>query len=375
MRSRKFERIGELMREKIKGMGYMIWGIFGLAGIIFGITDAIFYNILLFPIIGIMTSLFFPEAFFKWMGKLLLINYIVSVIIFSIRIQGNFIGALLTGIIYTASYLILSCAGMLIVYLVKKFLNQDLDNSKRTFSGIGATLIIAFLLHASVNILGNPIVAMNATRAIEDYVAGRFEYPNLSVGQARYNRETSEYISLIQSKDEVDLHFYVAYQNGIGIVGDSYELSVLRFRNTISRLEDAYSQLILELMNRELPLTNNESKVWYDLDSLELNPEVLALGMELDVNLPLTVGVVLDFDMPKGELLEIAEIVTQAHRLFRENNYLFDSYSVSVKMSDSIVRIEGVSPLDIENGVVQQLLKGELAESMPSHINFEVLPE
>ena len=363
------------MREKIKGIGCVIWGIFGLIGIVLGITDAIFYNILVFPVIGILTSIVFPQTYLKWLGKLLGINYIISVITFFIRIQGNFIGAMLTGLIYSGLYMILISIGMMIVYFLRKLINQEMETSKRTLAGLIATLLCAFLIHSSVSVLGNPIIATRATKTIETYVEQRFDHPDLVINRAKYNRKTSEYISFVQCKEEIDLHFYVAYINGHGIVRDTYEISVLRFRNTIDRLAEEYSQLIQDLMNAELPLKNNKTKVWYDLDSLELNPEVLELGMELNTNLPLAVGVFLEFEMKNEELMEIANIMHQAEQLFSKNNYHFDTYSVLVSFPNNRVRIEGVSPLDIENGVLEQLLNGELAENMPSHINFEVIPK
>jgi len=360
------------MKAKLKDIRYLIWGTISLIAIICGVTDAIFYNILLYPIIGVISYWFFPQSYLKQIGGLLAVNYVISSFAFFFGIQGNFIGALLTALIYAVIYMILSSLGILIIFFLKKLVDQELNYTRRTLSGIIATALIVLILQSATQVLGNPLTAYRATNAVEAHINQKFKNHDLNIKRAKYHRQSSQYISQVYSENQMDLYFNVYYISGVGIVADTYEQDVLRFHNTLNRLATEYTQIIKSLMAQELPLKNNQTKVWYDIDTIEIRPEVLTLDLEFSPDLPLATGIYLNFEIKNDSLAAVAETVEQAHNLFEINNYDFDFYAASVLSPSFELTIEGVSPMDINNGTLSQLLEGDEIGHTDSHISINL---
>jgi len=344
------------MRDIFKRISYVAWGSMSLIGIFCGVTEFIFYNILIFPLIGALTFYLFPQSYLKWIAKLLFVNFLVSIFVFFFNIQGNFIGVLLTGLMYTGFYMVLNSLGMIIFYLFKTLFNQRCTNSRRTLSGIVATALLALIFQSSLQVLGNPLTVIQATSTIESYVEQKYEH-SLIVKRAKYDRVSSEYVSRVYSKEQVDLYFDVVYASGLGVITDTYELDVLSFQNTLKRLAEEYTKVVTSLVSQELALKNLVTKVWYDSDGIELKPEILSLGMEFDEGLPLAAGVLLGFEMEDDSLVAIAEKIEQIYQLFEQRNHHFDLYSITVTVPMLYMLVEELLPRDIGNGTLKQLLE------------------
>lgn len=126
-------------------------------------------------------------------------------------------------------------------------------------------ILIMSVLGASIvnSFKGNPLSAAIADVAIKKYVEQKYPTLNLKVEKSKYIFKFHEYMGRAVSDTSKDTHFSVYYRNG-EVVHDDYEGDVIEKFNTLRRLEDEYSQLVITILNEDELLKGNTSMVVYD---------------------------------------------------------------------------------------------------------------
>lgn len=215
---------------------------------------------------------------------------------------------------------------------------------------------MSFVINA---IVGNPISAMIADRGIKQYVSQTYPEMDLEIEKASYNFKNGTYWARVSSKDSMDTKFYISYGNG-KIQGDSYEHTVLGMFNTLDRLSREYSVVAKEVIDKHLGYENSSVTVMFDKDEYENIKDSLALDMAFDKTLPLRTEVTIGLNLMDNSLESIAKILTDVHKVFIDNEYIFSKYDLYVEKGEMLVMLNGVTPMDIESGeLIERLEKAK----------------
>lgn len=223
----------------------------------------------------------------------------------------------------------------------------------KVIAAVIAVVLIGGLLFFANAFLGNPISAMIANRAIEKYVDENYSHLDLEVEKVIYNFKDGSYMARARSKTSIDTKFAIYYRSGD--IRDYYESNVLGKFNTLQRLSDEYSAIAKKIIAEELGYENNTTIVMYKRD--DKSRDILELDMEFDKSLPLDSEVLIRLELKDSSLEGIAKVLTDAHKAFIDNNCNFSEYSLSAEKGDTYVSVHGVTPEDIENGELLNLLK------------------
>ncbi|SDK70258.1 YfjL-like protein [Natronincola ferrireducens] len=223
---------------------------------------------------------------------------------------------------------------------------------------VGICLIggILFIANAFV---GNPISAALANKAIRGYVAENYSSLDLEIGKARYNFKFGEYMARAKSTTSIDTHFAIYYRDG-KVHRDDYEASVLGKYNTLSRLEDEYSELIIPILSQVPGLEDNRARVFVEKEEYEKINEAIELDMKLDKVLPIDMQVALRGNLDNISLDNIAGILENAHKVLLDHGCFFTGYDVFSEYDGVLVMINDVTPSDIEGGELKKLLQEAL---------------
>ncbi|MTL75914.1 hypothetical protein GMA27_09785, partial [Turicibacter sanguinis] len=229
-------------------------------------TDSLFYNSLLFPIVGAFLRIGTVLPVLKMLVYLM--STLFALLLGWELIQsGIYSGMISFSIFMTMTYAALIGIGALILSCFRCLFNQTVNWKKRSVLGVMGTFLLLWILAGANSLIGNPFDANKATKAIEGYVEHQYPKEDLKVKEATYVFETASYQSLIYHEENEDLNFSVSYQNG-EIVDDTYESHVLSYFNTLKRLSAQYSILVNELLNEKFHLKENQSFVYYDFDAV-----------------------------------------------------------------------------------------------------------
>lgn len=226
----------------------------------------------------------------------------------------------------------------------------------KIMAGLVAFVLIGVILFMTNAFVGNPVSAMIAKKAIQQYVEQNYSFLDLEVGKSEYNFKFSSYGALAKSKTSQDTWFYIYYRNG-EVYHDDYEANVIKKANTLNRFADEYSLIAKKLIAKELGYENNRTFVHYDADAYEKAQEVLQLDMPFSHKLPLHAVVTLRFDLTDSSLEHVANVLIDAHKAFINNDYHFFQYSYYGENDDELVMVDGVTPAHIESGQLLDVLK------------------
>lgn len=213
--------------------------------------------------------------------------------------------------------------------------------------------MIGFILSVANSLLGNPISSAFAKKAITSYVTKKYPSLELTIGEAKYNFKDSEYYSEVKSNTSIDTHFEVFCRNG-KVRYDSYD-SVLGKYNTLSRLEDEYSKIVIPILSKVKGLENNNSIVQFE--KWEANKDI-KLDMPLDKAALVDMKVTIRVDLKDASLKNIAGIFEASHKKLIDNGCIFKSYSIfSDDDEELLIMIDNVTPSDIESGKLEEILE------------------
>lgn len=226
----------------------------------------------------------------------------------------------------------------------------------KVLSAVTAAALIGAILFITNSFIGNPISKAMANRAIMQYVNEKYPSMDLVVGKAAYNFKDGAYAARAKSKVSIDTHFFIYYRSG-KVQRDDYESYVTSMFNTLDRLSDEYSAIAKSIVAEELGYENNTTMVMYNKDEYGKANDILKLDMEFDKALPVKSEVMLRLDLKDSSLKNIAKVITDAHEAFIKNGCKFNTYSLYAENDGMLVMINGVTPADIEDGNLANLLE------------------
>lgn len=221
---------------------------------------------------------------------------------------------------------------------------------------ITAICLIGLILMITNSFLGNPISSAFAKKAIEKYAEQKYSSLNLEIEKVHYNFKESNYMAVAKSRTSIDTHFYIYYRSG-KIQRDDYESYVLGKFNTLTRLEDEYTKLVIPILSKVPGLEANKAMVQFDKWEYEKASEYIKLDMKFDKTLPLQMKVTIRADLEDTSLGYIAWILINSHKALVDNDCIFTSYDIFSEYKGELVMVSDVTPADIESGELEKLLQ------------------
>lgn len=226
----------------------------------------------------------------------------------------------------------------------------------KIIAGLIAILLIGGILFITNAFVGNPISARIADKAIKQYVKENYSFLDLQVEKPFYNFKFNEYISRVKSRTSIDTKFNIYYRNG-KVRYDDYDSSVLKKLNTIDRLSNEYTDLAKRIIAEELEYEENNTRVMYYKDIYENGNDALQLDMKFDRSLPIDAEVIIDINIGDTSLDNIANILTDAHKVFIKDGCYFKKYGLFAENDGILVMVNEITPEDIESGDLINLLQ------------------
>ncbi len=233
------------------------------------------------------------------------------------------------------------------------------NTNKKTLkilAGVIAVILIGGILFVTNSFVGNPISAMMANKAIEEYVDQNYSYLDLEIEKTIYNFKYGAYMAKAKSRTSIDTKFAIFYKNG-NVYRDNYENHVLSMFNTLDRLSDEYSIVTKKIIANELGYEDNTTIVQYIKDEYESAEDILELDMKFDRTLPLKAEVNIRLDLESNSLENITKVLTDAHKAFVDNDCNFQNYGLYAENNGMLVMVNDVTPDDIESGELLSRLK------------------
>lgn len=218
-----------------------------------------------------------------------------------------------------------------------------------------AVCLIGVILFITNAFVGNPISAYFANKAVKEHVAQNYSSLDLKIEKVRYNFKFSEYVARAKSKTSIDTHFNIYYRGG-KVQRDDYESYVLGKFNTLSRLQDECSELVIPILSKVTGLENNRAMVQVEKWEYEKANEDIKLDMKFDKTLPIDMKVNIRADLSDNSLKNIANILETSHRVLLDNGFMFTVYDIFSEYNGVLVMVSDVTPSDIESGELEKLL-------------------
>lgn len=224
---------------------------------------------------------------------------------------------------------------------------------------VAAVFLIGIIFFIANSFMGNPISAALANKAIKNYVSKEYSSLDLEVGKASYNFKFGEYMAMAKSKSSIDTHFLVYYKSG-KVIRDDYEAYVVGKFNTLTRLENEYSKVIIPILSKIRGLENNRAMVQIEKWEYEKSNGTVKIDMSFDKNIPIDMKITIRADLENASLKGIAAILEEAHRVLMDYGCKFNTYDVFSEYKGVLVMISDVTPADIEGGKLEGLLQSAL---------------
>ena len=225
----------------------------------------------------------------------------------------------------------------------------------KVLAGIVAIALIGGMLFITNSFVGNPISAMIASKAIQEYINQNYSNLDLEPGKTNYNFKDGSYMAFVKSQASIDTRFAIYFFDG-QVQRDNYELYVLGMSNTLERLAEEYSAVAKKIIADELGYTKNTTVVRYDKGEYENINSILALDMKFDRSLPINAEVTIRLELQDNSLEGIAEILIAAHQAFVDNGCYFRKYGLYADNEGLLVMVSEVTPQDIMGGELVQLM-------------------
>ena len=213
--------------------------------------------------------------------------------------------------------------------------------------------ILLIILNA---LFGNPVSAMLAKKAMNQYIEQDYSFLDLKLEKVNYNFKFAEYSAMAQSTTSEDTRFTIYYKDGQR-ERDDYQTRVLGMANTLDRLSREYSLHATNIITEELGLKDSVASVFYKKDDYFKNRELLELDMAFDRSLPINAIVRIELKHQDNSLEHIAKVIAEAHQAFIENGCYFSNYGLFIQNEDVLVMVSNVLPVHIESGELVKLIE------------------
>lgn len=240
--------------------------------------------------------------------------------------------------------------------------NNTTNNKKRYYkstlkvlASVVALVLIGVMLFITNAFVGNPLSAMVANKAIQQYVGQNYAFLDLEVEKANYDFKNQGYRAIAKSETSMDTKFAIYYSDG-KVQRDDYQLYVVEKFNTLDRLTSEYTLIVKTIIADELGYQNNATFVVHDKDLSDKLGESLELDMKFDKAVPINPEVSIQIDTADYSLENVAKVLTDAHKAFLDNDCLFAKYGFYAGGDETNIMVIGVTPEDIESGELLKLL-------------------
>ncbi len=242
----------------------------------------------------------------------------------------------------------------------------------KIIAGLVAIGLIILLLVFTNAFVGNPIAGAMAKNAAQKHVDKNYKDLNLKLEKPVYNFKFGEYMIEAHSETSKDTHFTIYYTRQE--IRDDYDYTVGDKFNTFMRLEDEYSELVRDILHKELGYKDNNSRVTLEKGEYEHIKDKLELDMDFQRNLPLEAEVNLGLDMEDPSLDKVIELLEKSHRVFLEENCIFNEYGTMIGNERKLINISGLKPDQIESGQLKDLLTRAL-ETKDEEISIFIIED
>ncbi len=364
MRERKESINGKSIYQFI---GFILILIIALGGICFTNSQAMFYNAIIMPCVGILSVIILGKKYY-WIpistAVLSCIVLVIQNIIESMEWAESLSEILIMPIILTIIYTILVSIGVGIGLLFKYTFSKKSEVTKsklrRIMAGILCILLSSIIVWSANDLLGNPISAIQATREAKVYVRKQYPHLELEASMATYNFKFHTYMVNLSSPSSVDTHFYIECRNG-KVIYDSYQSSVEEKWNTMQRLEEICTSDVLKLLEQVPGLKNNTTIVTFreedmkDIDAGE--NDSIWIDMPYDQSLTEQMRVIIRCEIEDTSLENIARIFEASYQILHQEGYKFKSYELFSETKETLVMIDNVAPESIISGKLLEELK------------------
>ena len=233
------------------------------------------------------------------------------------------------------------------------------NNNKSTLkvlAGVVALMLISGMLFITNAFVGNPLSAMFANNAIQQYVGQNYAFLDLEIEKATYDFKNQGYRAIAKSETSMDTKFAIYYSDG-KVQRDDYQLYVVEKFNTLDRLTSEYTLIAKTIIADELGYENNATYVIHDKNLSENLGEILELDMKFDKAVPINPEVSIQIETTDYSLDHVAKVLIEAHKAFLDNDCLFAKYGFYAGGDETNIMVIGVTPEDIESGELLNLLK------------------
>lgn len=202
----------------------------------------------------------------------------------------------------------------------------------RILAGLGAVVLIIFLLILTMGFTGNPISKVLATRSADKYIEENYSDLDLIREETVFEFKQGYYIVKYYKPNSKDIHFGIETDYLGRITIDGYESVVLSKVNTRFRLNDEFGEYIDKIvrenlnydfdfdMNNYIALGDEESQE--ERDALDID---MVFNME---NLPVDQYINIYIFEENRTWDRLAEVMLELDQLMEKHNLDISAYSV-----------------------------------------------
>ncbi len=321
----------------------------------FSISQNIFYNMLLLPILGALSfALLKKKSIFMFIFTFILFSFAYISISFADFTQDYF--NIIAG---SAGIALLHCGffalGMLISFLIYFGIKKKKYVILKVLSFIFATILIGFIVIAGNSLLGNPISSHIAKNIAEDYMEETYPNTDFYIDSVAYDFKMGNYNARVRSNSSVDTAFLVAIDVlGNKVSYDTYERYVLSGSTIHLRLRQEYEAICREIL-QGYPIINQFN---FNIDNERMGE--LVLDTEFDyTDISYKHGVVSAWLDETYTTEEICDILLNIKDSLDDEDIGFDTISIYFTNTDDSTRhnLKDFSYDDItKDGLLERVL-------------------
>ncbi len=209
------------------------------------LTPLVYYNILLYPIIGFLSFYIFAANFY--LGSLFVFAFSFTslfvdyMILLSIK---DIIMIIYASAVTTSFFVLLTLIGTTIGYLVYNVFDKE---NKNMISKVILIFIISILtvgvIHGSNVLVGNPISRLIATNKAQDYLFENHEETDFYIDLVDYVSDSNSYVVYYKSEINIDFHFEREYSMTGKLISDNYS-NVEKKITVYDRINEEYAKYV-----------------------------------------------------------------------------------------------------------------------------------
>ncbi len=242
------------------------YGLLLISSIFLFLTQYIFYNIIVYVIVGIIGYIAFDKKVLKILLGLFLYTFSAFLVIFSLEYGISSIIANLYGsAVYSLVFNIFSLMGIGIVHFFKETLKKEKTTmTSRVLTGIVCIIISVAVIYISNTFVGNVVSRIIVNVASNNYIEKQYN-SNFYVEDINYSFKDGSYIVVVNKDDSIDSHFMLTYNLFGKLESNNYE-DVTSGYNTYHRINMEY----YDLFEEEIKKASFYSEKLHQYASLEI---------------------------------------------------------------------------------------------------------